>query len=342
MGIVLRSEDPLLLTRRDLVSLSPPPRPREGLWLHLSREAMACRFELTVPEGIAAAAPLLRAALDEVDRIEAQLSVFRETSEIARLNREAAAGPVVASPEVRALLALCAEISRATDGAFDVTAAPLSRCWGFASRRGRLPDPAAWAAARACVGWQGVALDDAAGTVRFARAGMALDLGSVGKGYALDRVAEALRAAGVRPALLSAGSSSVLALGAGAEGRGFRVGLRDPRDHARRLAIVSLRDRALGVSGIGEQSFEAEGRRWGHLFDPRTGEPVTGRLLSAVVAPTAAEADALATAFFAGGAALARRYVADDPRISALFIEEGAVRPLVIGERRWWRVLDAG
>jgi thiosulfate dehydrogenase [quinone] large subunit len=121
-------------------------------------------------------------------------------------------------------------------------------------------------------------------------------------------MASELRETGVETALLSAGSSSFLALGAGPDGAGFRVGIRDPSDHGRRYGSVTLANNALGVSGSGEQFFEVDGRRLGHIIDPRSGWPVEGRALVAVTAPTATQADALATAFFVGGPALAESY----------------------------------
>jgi thiamine biosynthesis lipoprotein len=134
-------------------------------------------------------------------------------------------------------------------------------------------------------------------------------------------VAGGLRDGGVTTALLTAGASSVLALGAGPDGQGYLVGLRDPGDHQQRLGTVRLSDAALGVSGVGEQFFTVGERRLGHIIDPRSGWPVEGRATCAVIAPTAALADALATAFFVGGRAVAERYVKDHPQVSVLLID---------------------
>jgi thiamine biosynthesis lipoprotein len=336
------------LTRRALLSFPRrPPEPAtadsDGFWLHLGRPAMACKFEITLPSELQQHLDAAHAALDGVDRLEQQLSIFRESSELCAINRGAAAGPVAVEPRLFELLCACQELHRATGGAFDITSTPLSRTWGFLRREGRLPSAEEIAEALARVGMQHVELDPTAGTVRFARPGMSLNLGSIGKGYALDLVAADMAAAGVETALLTAGASSVLALGAGVGGTGYAVGLRDPFRHDERMGTVTLRNAALGVSGTGEQHFLHEGRRYGHILDARTGWPVVDRAYVAVVAPTAAMADALATAFFVGGPKTAEAYVKSHKEVSVLMLDmplegqpEAALRPLLIGQTSPW------
>jgi thiamine biosynthesis lipoprotein len=135
--------------------------------------------------------PAVRAALDQVDALEAVLTLFRESSELVRVNREAAAGPVPVSPVLLSVLSRSAELHAATGGAFDPTSTPLSRAWGFLARQGREPSAEEIEAARERVGMERVVLDEAAGTVAFSRPGVELNLGSIGKGWALDQVAAA-------------------------------------------------------------------------------------------------------------------------------------------------------
>jgi thiamine biosynthesis lipoprotein len=336
------------LTRRALLKFPRPQAPAttDGYWLHLARPAMACKFEITLPSELESQLDLAHAALGSVDRLEEQLSIFRDSSELSAINREAHAGPVPVEARLFALLLQCQEIHALTGGAFDITSTPLSRVWGFLKREGRLPTAEELAEARARVGMQHVQLDPAAGTVRFAREGMALNLGSIGKGYALDRVAAEMAAAGVLTALLTAGASSVLALGSGPDGNGYLVGLRDPFDHERRLGTVRLRGAALGVSGTGEQHFAVDGKRFGHILDARSGWPVVERAYVAVVAPTAAMADALATAFFVGGPETAKAYVKSHDEVSVLMIDmplpgqPTAPKPLFIGRTSPWSLTD--
>lgn len=301
-----------------------------GYWIRVWRLAMACRFEIVLGGEDGAFVAAAKAALDEIDQLEDELSVFRATSTIAVLNRRAADHPVVVPLFLIDLLVECQRLHRETDGAFDITATPLSRCWGFLRRDGRVADPGAIAAARARVGFDAVHLDPGERSVRFIREGTELNMGAIGKGYALDRAACGLRAAGVQHALLSAGRSSILALGGHCEG--WRIELVSPQIAAGPLAALTLRDAAVGTSGAGEQFFIADGRRYGHVIDPRTGWPARGILSVSVVASDAARADALSTAFLVGGIALAERYCATHPEVLAIVTpDDGSRRPVVIG-----------
>lgn len=318
--------------RREILKLAPRREPAStGYWLHVSRTAMACRFEITLPQSAQAGVRAASAALDEVARLEQQLSIFRPDSEISQLNQTAATQTVSVEPALFDLLNLCQELSRATAGAFDVTSGPLSHCWGFVRRQRRIPTTAEIEQARATVGSEKLLLDVAARTLRFAQPGVEINLGSIGKGYALDRVAEQLRGE-VRTALLSAGSSSMRAVGSGERGNGWTVGIRDPRQLERRMAVLRLREAALATSGSEEQFFEYEGRRYGHLIDPRTGWPAEAVVGVTVVTASAAEADALATAFYVGGRELAERYCAAQPDTLVVLLEREAAQPLVIGQ----------
>ena len=170
--------------------------------------------------------------------------------------------------------------------------------------------------------------------MRYLRPGLEINLGSIGKGYALDRAAELLRAGvGRVGGLLHGGHSSVFAIGSEpGDARGWAVGIRHPWDPERRLALVRLRDRALGTSAATFQHLEYNGRKLGHILDPRTGWPAEGVASASVVAPTAAEADALATAFFILGIEAARAYCAAHPGIGAVLLPQGdAARPVVLG-----------
>ncbi len=303
-------------------------RTETDFWIRVSRTAMACRFEVTLASQDAGHVPSARAALDRVDALEAQLSLFRETSVVAELNRRAASEPVAVDSELFALLSLCADLHRDTSGAFDITSTPISRCWGFLQREGRLPSSDAIAAAMSMVGLDHVHLDRRTRTVRFARTGVELNFGAIGKGYALDSVAGGMRQTGVRHALLSAGRSSLLALG-GRDG-GWRVDIVSPRTDGA-LARVFLRNAAVGTSGAGEQYVVVDGVRYGHVLDPRTGWPASGILSVTVIASTSALADALSTAFFVGGVRLAHEYCATHRDVMALVTPEGAGHTILIG-----------
>jgi thiamine biosynthesis lipoprotein len=313
---------PGALSRRSLLAFDfGRPTTAADHWVRVHRTAMACRFEVTLADDDARDVGAARAALDEADRLEARLTVFRDTSEVSRLNRGGAGVDRGVSDELFELLDACRELHARTAGAFDVTSAPLTRCWGFLRRQGRVPDTAALAAARAAVGMDGVRLDPERRSVRFERDGIELNFGSIGKGYALDRMAALLRRRGARHALVSAGSSSIVAIG-GRSG-GWPIDLK-PLRAGRRVARLVLRDGAVGTSGAGEQYFEVGGRRYGHVIDPRTGWPASGVLGASVVARDGASADALSTAFLVGGPVLAGRYCAAHPgTLAVLVLDDG-------------------
>jgi thiamine biosynthesis lipoprotein len=281
---------------------------------------MACRFEITLPGEDAGHVAAARQALDEVEAIEEQISAFSHTSALARLNRCAGTAPVTVDRPLIPLLSLCRALHRDTEGAFDVTSTPLSRCWGFMQRDALIPGDDEISSALAVVGMERVEIDVERQSVRFTRNGMAINFGAIGKGWALDRVAVGLRARGVSRALLSAGHSSILAVGS--QSRAWPIDLTSPRA-ARRLARVELREGSLGTSGAGEQFIEVDGRRYGHVLDPRTGRPSdTGLLSVSVLTAEAALSDALSTAFLVGGIDLAQRYCANHAGVMAIVTRE--------------------
>lgn len=289
---------------------------------------MACQFEVLLcpgqhEQGVAAAV----AALDVVEELESQMTVYREQSEIMRVNRSAAAGPVPVEPRLFQLLQLALRLDVETGGAFDITTSPLTRAWGFFQRKGAIPGEADLHAALACVGSRHLQLDPQCHTVHFLQPGLEINLGAIGKGYALDRCAEQLRAAGVENFLVHGGRSSVLARGSHGDAQmqaGWEVGVQDPLRPSRPLARILLRDRALGTSGSGTQFFRHLGKRYGHILDPRTGRPAEGVRSATVVAPTAAEADALSTAFYVNGADWAADYCRRHSGYAMLLLQQEA------------------
>jgi thiamine biosynthesis lipoprotein len=276
----------------------------------LALHAMATRFELVLHgENQMALRAAGEEALREIERLESQLSLYRSSSEIAHLNAHAASGPVRVSPGVFALLRQAKELHQESGGAFDITIAPLVKCWGFMHGTGRLPGAQELAEGRARVGMHLVELNAEDFTVRFLREGVMLDLGAIGKGYAIECAAEILREAGITGALLHGGTSTIQAIGHPAEADAWFVALPNPGSPATRakansdvLATVPLKDEAMSVSAVWGKSFEAEGKKFGHVLDPRTGEPARASLMAAVVLRSATETDALSTALLIAGA----------------------------------------
>jgi thiamine biosynthesis lipoprotein len=317
-------------TGQVLAALADPPASAEAetvaeepALLRAARRAMATVFEVVLPFGTPDAVAAASAALDEIDRLEDQLTVYRDTSEVSALNRDAGAAAVPVADNLFGLLQLAERLTRETEGAFDVTAGALIKAWGFYRGPRRVPTPLERLTARQRVGMHFVQLDPNQRTVRYLREGLEINLGSIGKGYALDEVGRLLREQwGVTSGLVHGGHSSVLAIGTqpGTE-RGWAVGVAHPWE-PRRLGVLYLRDRALGTSAATFQHLEYNGRKLGHILDPRTGWPAEGLASVSVTAPTAAEADALATAFFILGVDRARDYCATHPEVGAVLLPQ--------------------
>lgn len=311
------------------------PSKSEGLFPHqvavlrCSRAAMATTFEVIIPQAYPQAIDAAEDALDQIDAVEDQLTVYRETSEVSHLNAHAPRESVPVREDLFTLLERCAAYWQVTAGAFDVAMGALVKAWGFYQRQGRVPSHRELKHAMARSGMRHVILDRATQRVRFRVPGLELNFGAIGKGYALDRAAQVLCGKwGITSALLHAGCSSVLAVGSPpGDDRGWAVRLRHPWVLDRSLGIIRLRDRALGVSAATHQHFHHQGQRLGHLLDPRRGWPVQGRGCSAVLAPSAAEADAFSTALFVLGHAGAERLTRLRPQLSAIVLDEDQSAP---------------
>ena len=301
-----------------------PAPPSDCYAVHIGRKAMACEFEVILNSGqYEAGTEISLDALDLVEELESQLSYFRPDSEISEINRSAAEEPVRVEERLFILLQAADAICRETDGAFDLTATPLWKAWGFARGEGRLPSRQEIAEALETAGGSQVELDADCRTVRFRKPGIELNLGSIGKGYAVDRVAELLDAAEIDDYLIQGGQSSVMAMGtrlSGSEPDGWLVGLGHPLRPGTRLGYVRVRNRALGTSGSASQFFRHKGRRYSHIVDPRTGQPSEGVLSATVLAPEAATADALATSFFVLGPEKTADYCQRHPELATILV----------------------
>ncbi|MCH7960826.1 MAG: FAD:protein FMN transferase [Planctomycetes bacterium] len=290
-----------------------------------TRQAMGGRAEIvlyarTRDEAVAAAGD----AFERIQHLDSVLSDYRAQSELMRVCERAGTGPVRASDDLIAVLRVAETISRASDGAFDVTVGPIVRLWRRSGRDGRLPDRDELAAAMSRVGWQKVQIDPSARTVSLAVAGMRLDLGGIGKGFAADEALAELKRHGLSRSLVNLGGD--IAVGDPPPGEtGWRIVpawfVDDPPGQP--LLIANA-----GVAGSGdaERFVEVDGVRYSHIVDPRTGIGLTHRTAVVVIASDGTTADALASAASVlgpergaelverlGGRAIFRRIGADPP-----------------------------
>jgi FAD:protein FMN transferase len=274
----------------------------QELRLEASAEAMGSTYSLVLygeDRGKLEAAS--EEAFEEVRRLDRMLSNYNPGSEWSMVNRYAAERPVKVSSELFGLLAACNEYSRRSEGAFDISVGPLMKVWGFYKGSGRLPQREEIVGALSKVGYRRILLDAGAGTVRFARDGVELDPGGIGKGYAVDRMVDILRKDGVASALVSASGSSIYALGMPPGQTGWKVGIRDPNDEDKTVTEVTLRDESMSTSGNYEKFFRAEGKIYSHIMDPRTGYPALGTLSASVIALRTLDSEAWAKPFYIHG-----------------------------------------
>lgn len=273
---------------------SPATGGKELLRLESSVDAMGSTYTMALYGSDQATLRVAaEEAAEEVRRLDHMLSNYIPTSEWSEVNRDAAKHPVKVSPEMFDLLGACIDYSRASEGAFDITVGPLMKVWGFYKGTGRLPHRAEIRGALENVGYRNIILDPAARTVRFARAGVEMDPGGIGKGYAVGRMADVIRGNGIEIALISGSGSSIYALGAPpSEPRGWKIAIKNPRSPSKTIEEVFLKDESMSTSGNYEKFFFAEGRMWSHIMDPRTGYPAEGVLSDSVIAPRTLDSEA--------------------------------------------------
>ena len=284
-------------------------QPAAGITVRLSARVMACDFSVIMNPGPTAQIEAAGEALELIHAIEGWLSIYRESSELAAVNRTAAEAPVRVRRELFDLLQKAVEIHIRTDGAFDMATGSLTRLWRACRRDHQIPVQADIDAALTQAGLKYVDLHVDSQSVAFRQSGIVLDPGAIGKGYALDEAKDWLGRFqhGPDSFLLHGGHSSLLARGGHNGHPGWPVGIGNPLFTEKRLGTLLLCDQAMATSGSNIQFFRHEGKRYGHILDPQTGWPVDGMLSVTVLAPSAALADALSTAFFVMGVEKARR-----------------------------------
>ena len=282
---------------------------------------------LVAPDS-AAGAPDAAAAHRAIRLVDSLMSNWTTTSEVARINRVADSATTRVHPLVGDVIARSLRLWRESDHTFDITVEPLVRAWGFIGGPRRVPSEAEARAAWALVGAGDVAFDSAAGTIRFARRGMRIDLGGIAKGYAVDLAMRALRERGVTDALVDA-SGNMMSLGHPPASEHWRIGLRDPRDRVRWFARLWLDGDAISTSANYEQFVAKDGRRYGHILDPRTGQPASGLLAVTVVAADATTTDSWDTPLYVLGLEAAKAKALERADIEAVLVAPGDGRDTV-------------
>ena len=258
----------------------------------------------------------------ELQKVDNSLSMFNQKSTLSRINR----GEQQTTDSLfRRVFQLAQQVSMATDGAFDITVAPLVNAWGFGFKNGARPDSAAVDSLRSLVGWQRISLSDD-GLLQRDDPRIVLDCSAVAKGFGVDVVADYLRSHGIENFMVEIGGEVVVS-GTNPKGQPWHVGINSPVDDPESTSaeldtVLTLSNCAMATSGNYRNFYTTEdGRRVAHTIDPTTGYPVQHSILSAtVLAPTCAEADAFATAFMVMGLERAKCVLQQHPELSVYLI----------------------
>ena len=299
-----------------------PAQQPELLRVEGSADAMGTGFSIIAyGEDRGRLKSIVSEGLEEARRLDEMLSNYKPDSEWSLVNREAANGPVHITAELFQLLTACVEYSKESEGAFDISVGPLMKVWGFYKGTGHLPHRAEVWGAMNLVGYQNIILDSAHQTVRFAKKGVELDPGGIGKGYAVDRIAQILKDNGVQRALISGGGSSIYAIGAPPNEKGWKIDIKNPRKTSESVETVYLKDESMSTSGNYEKFFYAEGKMYSHIMDPRTGYPSQGTLSTSVIAPRTLDSEAWTKPYYILGRQWAAQHKHKDFRV--YFCEAG-------------------
>lgn len=259
------------------------------------RGPMGSKFEITAVHADAEKGrAAIEAAWAEIERIEALISEWRETSKVSEINRQAGVAPVEVPKELFNLVRRSLRVSELTDGAFDVTFHSVGRLWNFKSHTAPIPSAESIRAALEDTGYRHVVLDEARSTVYLDRKGTRIGFGGIGKGYAANRAVFVLKEHGVTGGVVNAAGDLVV-FGAQESGRPWRIGIANPLEKTKVFAWLDTTEQAIVTSGDYENYIEVDGRRYGHILDPRTGWPAEELRSVTIVCPDGEIADALAT-----------------------------------------------
>ncbi len=300
-----------------LASAQASGQPPQAPFVHKKKYVMGTVFEIVAyGEPAAQVSGAIDEALLEVVWLDNVMSDYKAESALSRLNRSSHSRPEVVPADLYRVIGEALQYSRLSGGKFDVTVGPLVNLWKAAIRGGQPPSPAAEEKVRACVGYQKVELLPP-DRVQFHSPCTRIDLGSIGKGYALDQAAAVLRAHGISRALLDAGGSSLVALGAPPGQIGWLVQLRDPSSPLH--PVVMLSDNSVSTSGQTAPSLLSPGAA-GHIIDPDNGEPLRTNYAVSVVAATGTASDALSTTMLLLGPEKGKQLVKHLAGVAAVWV----------------------
>ena len=281
---------------------------------------MGTRFEITLVSTQEAANQYLNAAQGEIERIERLISSWDANSQTAEINRQAGIKPVKVAKELYDLIARSIEISKITQGAFDISYAALDPVWFFDGRMKAVPSESERLKSVQNIGFKDLVLNAKEQTVYLPKKGMKIGFGAIGKGYAADATKKLMKSLGVSSGIINA-SGDLTSWGKKPDGTDWQVGISNPENPAKVFSWFPVRDAAVATSGNYEKYVTLEGKQYSHIMDPRTGMPVSGIKSVTVFAPKAELADAFATAVFIMGIDTGIDTISQLPGMSCIIVD---------------------
>ena len=262
----------------------------------------------------------MRAAFDEIKRLEQLLSTWRSDSELSRVNQEAGRRPVQVSSETLELVIRSLELGRLTQGGFNIALGPAIDAWSITERQ-RIPDDGELQRLKHLVDWTSIHINTESRTIYLPREGMRIDVGGIGKGYAADRAAERMKREGATSGVVAL-SGDIKTFGVLPDRNGFPVGIRHPREEGALIAVIDLKDEAISTAGDYERFFERDGVRYHHILDPQTLQPARACQSVTVIAKEGTMADGLDTGIFVLGPERGMALVERLPNVEAVIIDQ--------------------
>ena len=281
---------------------------------------MGTRFEITLVSTQEVANQYLNAAQGEIERIERLISSWDANSQTAEINRQAGITPVKVAKELYDLIARSIEISKITQGAFDISYAALDPVWFFDGRMKAVPSEFERLKSVQNIGFKDLVLNAKEQTVYLPKKGMKIGFGAIGKGYAADATKKLMKSLGVSSGIINA-SGDLTSWGKKPDGTDWQVGISNPENPAKVFSWFPVRDAAVATSGNYEKYVTLEGKQYSHIMDPRTGMPVSGIKSVTVFAPKAELADAFATAVFIMGIDTGIDTISQLPGMSCIIVD---------------------
>jgi thiamine biosynthesis lipoprotein len=265
-------------------------------------------------------------AFQEISRIDKLMSTYKENSQISLINQQAGIDYVTVEPDVLKVIKMAKAASMLSGGAFDITAAPLVQLWGFHTKKGHMPPEEEIKNCLPLVDYKYILVDQENNRVKLKLPGMAMDLGGIAKGYAVDKAIEILKNNGIHRALVNAGGD-LYGLGYPPAKNFWHIGIRHPFIPGGIISTLKIKDQAIATSGNYENFFELNGKRYSHILDPRTGQPIQGVASVTVLAKTAMEADAFGTAVAVLGPQKGLELLNSRPDIEGIIILDDPKKP---------------